>query len=210
MKTTVIKNDFNFNNKKFNNKDEINDFAEDFFLRYHALNDNHINDIEEKFIIDLATKCAGVFEYQEIFEILNMLKEKNLLDSKILESSTIVKVNKTSNKKTNKDIKDEILELASNKIVTHYNDSNEKIRETKTYCYTLSQLANKLKIGSYSSSITYAENGKRVIPNVLEATEPEVNFKINNILIKHKQDTFHSTKKEYLRIIIIPSMEYHI
>ena len=195
-------------NKTSRTVSELNIYAEDIFDQYsNSIGLFNIGEHEENFVKSLVHNCEGVFNEDNIFEILKLLRKKGLMQESILKNSFIKKANKVSNKHITETLKLEIEDLTYNLFVKHIDDNGNLLFSYETECFTLPSLENDILIGDNFSNIIYKDNGKSLIQDTIKYKKPNIDFKINNLLILHKKENTGNESTEFLNVIIVPKLE---
>lgn len=195
-------------NRKLRTQAQIDNYVEEIFELYsNSVGEFNVKEFEEKFIKSLVENCVNIFSEAEIFEILKLLRKKELMNEVILESSLVQKVNKSSNFQMKEALKGEIEEFTYNSSIKHINDCGEVMFSYETECFTLPSLEDKLVIGDNFANIIYKNNGKSIVQDIIKSNKSKVNFQINNIIILHKKENSKDSKREFINVIIIPKLE---
>lgn len=195
-------------NRKIRTQSQINSYVDEIFELYsNSVGEFNVSEFEEKFIKSLVENCVNIFSETEIFEILKLLRKKELLNDNILKSSLVQKVNRSSNIQMKEALKGEIEEFTYNSSIKHINDSGEIMFSYETKCFTLPSLEDKLVIGDNFANIIYKNNGKSIVQDIIKSSKSKVNFNINNILILHKKEDSKDNKREFINVIIVPKLE---
>lgn len=195
-------------NRKIRTQSQINSYVDEIFELYsNSVGEFNVSEFEEKFIKSLVENCVNIFSETEIFEILKLLRKKELLNDNILKSSLVQKVNRSSNIQMKEALKGEIEEFTYNSSIKHINDNGEIMFSYETKCFTLPSLEDKLVIGDNFANIIYKNNGKSIVQDIIKSSKSKVNFNINNILILHKKEDSKDNKREFINVIIVPKLE---
>ena len=145
------------------NTEDIHYFAEDILNRYYLMvKEKNISEIIKNYIYKLAESCAGILNEDEVWSIIRVLNEKDCLVDSILEKSSIQKFTRMSNPMMNQHIKEELLDLASSKIIRHVNKDLSETKEYKTECLTIDSKKDSTKIGELVCTLEYSDGGKNL------------------------------------------------
>lgn len=194
--------------KKIKTQSEIDLYAEDIFEQYsNSIGAFNVGEYEENFVKSLVYNCEGIFNEEDIFEVLKLLRKKELMQESILKNSFVKKASKVSSKHITEALKLEIEDFTYNFFVKHIDDNGNLLFSYEIECFTLPSLENSIVIGDNLSNIIYKDNGKSLIQDVIKHNKPSINFKINNLLILHKKENTGTDLKEVLNIIIVPKLE---
>lgn len=192
---------------KYWNTEDTNYLSEDIINRYYlTANKNEISKTIKDYIYKLCENCANIFNEEDIWSIIQILEENNCLSEEILSGSSVQKFTKMSNHMMNSQIKDEIGDLAVNKIIKHIDEKTSEEREYRTKCYTIDRLKDKIKFGELITTLRYSNNGFNLNQTTDLNIESEVDFSRNNVLIKIKEDVYGESIKKYVRVIIVKKM----
>lgn len=190
------------------NTEDIHYFAEDILNRYYLnLGEENISEVVRKYIYVLAETCAGIFDEDEVWSIIRILKEKECLVEQVLEKSTIQKFTRTSNPMINEHVKEELIDLASNKIIKHVNEDLSEVKEYRTECLTIDSKKDCVKMGELISTLKYSNGGFELNQVIEKNREGFLDFTKDNVLIKIKEDISNFEKIKYVRVIISKKME---
>lgn len=194
--------------KKFWNVEDIHYFAEDIVNRYYLnVGQNQIPEAVKNFIYKLGETCAGIFDEDSVWSILKILELNSCLSEEVLKDSSIQKFIRTSNPLLNNQIKDEVIDLATNKIIKHINKRDTDVREYRTKCFTIDSLKDSVHFGELISTLEYSQDGFDLNQIIDKNEESVLDFSQNNLLIKIKEDICNNNKKQYVRIIVVNKME---
>lgn len=194
--------------KKIKTQAEIDLYAEDIFEQYsNSIGAFNVGEHEEDFVKSLVYNCEGIFNEEDIFEVLKLLRKKELMQESILKNSFIKKASKVNSKRITETLKLEIEDFTYNFFVKHIDDNGNLLFSYETECFTLPSLENSIVIGDNFSNIIYKDNGKSLVQDIIKYNKPNINFKINNLLILHKKENTGTDLKEVLNIIIVPKLE---
>lgn len=194
--------------KKFWNIEDVHYFAEDIVNRYYLnIGQNQISEVVESFIYKLSENCAGIFDEDSVWSIIKILELNNCMNEEVLKDSSIQKFIRTSNPLLNNQIKDEVMDLATNKIVKHVNKRDSEVREYRTKCFTVDSLKDSVQFGELISTLEYSQDGFDLKQIIDKNEEGVLDFSQNNLLIKIKEDICNNKKKQYVRIILVNAME---
>lgn len=198
-------------NRRINTQMKRNDYVEEIFELYSSsVGEFNICEFEERFIKSLIENCVNIFSETEIFDILKLLRKKELINESILKFSVVQKVNRSSNIQIRETVKCEIEEFTYNSSIKHINDCGDIMFSYETECFTLPSLEDKLVIGDNFANIIYKDNGKSIEHDIIKSNKSKIDFQINNIIILHKKENSTGNTKEYLNIIIVPKFESKI
>lgn len=187
---------------------EIDLYAEEIFEQYsNSVGEFNIGENEEKFIKSLVSSYESIFEESYIFETLKLLRKKGLMNENILKNSFVKKASRINSKQMIENLKLEIEDLTYNFFVKHIDDNGNILFSYQTECFTLPSLKKDIVIGDNFANITYKDNGKSLAQDIIKYNKPNINFKINNLLILHKKENDGSKLTEFLNIIIVPKLE---
>lgn len=194
--------------RKIRTQSQINNYVDEIFEMYsNSVGEFNVGSFEEKFIRNLIENCVNIFSETEIFEILKLLRKKELLTDDILKSSLVQRVNRSSNIQMKESLKCEIEEFTYNSSIKHINDCGEVMFSYETKCFTLPSLEDDLVIGDNFANIIYKNNGKSIVQDIIKSNKSKVNFNRNNIIILHKKEDSKDNKREFINVIIIPKLE---
>lgn len=195
-------------NRKIRTQAQINSYVEEIFELYSSsVGEFNVGEFEEKFIKSLVENCVNIFSETEIFDILKLLRRKELMNETILESSMVQRVNRSSNIQMKEALKGEIEEFTYNSFIKHINDCGEVMFSYETKCFTTPSLEDKLIVGDNFANIIYKNNGKGIEQDIIKSTKSKVNFQINNIIILHKKENSNDNYREFINVIIVPKLE---
>lgn len=186
----------------------VQDFAEELLNRYYLNTGEAIlSDTMKNFILKIGLNSAGIFDINDTWNIITTLHANGLLKDEVLKESSIQRFDRYSYSYVNTQIKDEILDLASNKSVTQIDKSKSTTSKYITRCMTIPSLRSKIEFGNHISTIEYELNGESMNPYIQENVEGNIDFKIPNVLIKEKKDICNGIEKKYVRIILISKID---
>ena len=190
------------------NVEDIHYFAEDVLNRYYLnIGEENVSEIVKKYIYKLGETCAGIFSEDEVWSVIKILQENDCITDNVLEKSSIQKFTKTSNPVMNEQVKEELIDLASNKIIRHINKGQSDIKEYKTKCLTIDSKKDTLKVGELVSTLEYSQDGFDLKQTLGKNEEGVIDFTQNNIFIKIKEDSSNGEKNKHVRIIVAKQME---
>lgn len=196
------------NENKFWNVEDTSCLCEDVLNRYYLVSKkNEVSNIIKNFIYKLCENCAGIFNEEDIWSLITLLERNNCMNDEVLKYSSIQKFNKTSNPSVNRQIKEEISDLAVNKIVKHIDEMTLEEKEYRTECFTIDALSKHIKFGELISTLKYSNNGFDLNQSIEVNTEGCLDFSRNNVLLKIKEDIVGASTKRYIRLIIVKKME---
>lgn len=194
--------------KKIWNVEDIHYFAEDVLNRYYLnIGEENVSEIVKKYIYKLGETCAGIFSEDEVWSVIKILQENDCIADDVLEKSSIQKFTKTSNPAMNEQVKEELIDLASNKVIRHINKGQSDIKEYKTKCLTIDSKKDTLKVGELVSTLEYSQDGFDLKQTLGKNEEGVIDFTQNNIFIKIKEDSSNGEKNKHVRIIVAKQME---
>ena len=107
----------------------------------------------------------------------------------------------------NEQVKEELIDLASNKVIRHINKGQSDIKEYKTKCLTIDSKKDTLKVGELVSTLEYSQDGFDLKQTLGKNEEGVIDFTQNNIFIKIKEDSSNGEKNKHVRIIVAKQME---
>lgn len=195
-------------NRKFRTQAQIDDYVEEIFELYsNSVGEFNVGESEEKFVKSLVENCINTFSEAQIFEILRLLRQKEIMNESIMKSSLVQRVNRSSNIQMKEALKGEIEEFTYNSSIKHINDNGEVMFSYETECFTLPSLEDKLVIGDNFANIIYKNNGKSIVQDIIKSNKSKVDFQINNIIILHKKENSKDNSREFVNVIIIPKLE---
>lgn len=187
----------------------IKDYSEEILEMYsNSVGEFSITKEEEDFVRNIAFNCAGLFSDKDIFDILKLLRIKNLMTPEILSKSKINIAFQSVDNVVSENIKSELLDLSSNIQVKHISENDFVMSEYITECLTIPSLADKLKIGEMVSTIKYKNNGGGVETKVSKDEPSNIDFSINNLFILHKKEYLNGSLTEFVNIIIVPKFKH--
>lgn len=190
------------------NVEDIHYFAEDVLNRYYLnIGEENVSEIVKKYIYKLGETCAGIFSEDEVWSVIKILQENDCITDNVLEKSSIQKFTKTSNPAMNEQVKEELIDLASNKVIRHINKGQSDIKEYKTKCLTIDSKKDTLKVGELVSTLEYSQDGFDLKQTLGKNEEGVIDFTQNNIFIKIKEDSSNGEKNKHVRIIVAKQME---
>lgn len=190
------------------NTEDVHYFAEDILNRYYLnIGDENVSEVVRKYIYKIGETCAGIFNEDEVWSIIRILQENDCMAEDVLKKSSIQKFTKTSNPIMNEHVKDELVDLASNKIIKHVNKRQLDIKEYKTKCLTIESKKDFINIGELECTLEYSEDRFGLNQIFDKNKEGSIDFTQNNVLIKIKEDVCDGTVDKHVRLIIIKQME---
>ena len=193
---------------KFWNVEDTHYFVEDILNRYYLnVGSENVSEVIKNYICKLAETAAGIFDEDEVWSVIKILQENDCITEKVLEKSSVQKFAKTSNHMMNEHIKEELTDLASNKIIKHIYTGKSDVKEYKTTCLTIDSKKDSVRVGELVCTLEYSRDGFDLNQTFEKNEEGFIDFSKNNILIKIKEDCCDNIKNKYARVIIAKQME---
>lgn len=193
--------------KKYWNTEDTNYLCEDIINRYYlTINKNEISKVIKDYIYKLCENCANIFGEEDIWSIIQVLSQNDCLTEEVLKYSTIQKFSKVSSPLINSQIKDEVGDLAVNKVIRHIDEKTSEEKEYRTKCCTIDSLKEQISFGNLITTLRYSNNGFDLNRTTEVNIESKVDFSKNNVLIKVKEDISNGNVKKYVRVIIVKKM----
>lgn len=195
-------------NNKFWNSEDTSYLYEDILNRYYLIGKkNEVSKIVKDFIYKLCENCAGIFSEDDIWNIIQILEEQKCINDDILVNSSVQKFTKTSNHAINAQVKEEICDLAVNKVIKHIDEKTLDEKEYRTECFTIDKLKESIKFGELVSTLKYSNNGFDLNQKIYVNIESRLSFSKDNVLIKVKENIADNSIKKYVRVIIVKKIE---
>lgn len=195
-------------NTKFWTVEDTSYLCEDILNRYYLVSKkNEVSKIIKEFIYKLCENCAGIFNEDDIWSVIKILEKNDCMNDDVLKNSTIQKFTRTNSHSINRQIKEEVSDLAVDKIIKHIDEMNSDEKEYRTKCFTIDKLKDSIKIGELVSTLKYSNNGFDLNQNIDVNVEGYLDFSKDNILVKVKKDICGGTIIRHVRIIIVKKIE---
>lgn len=195
-------------NNKFWNIEDTSYLCEDILNRYYLVSKkNEVSKVIKEFIYKLCENCAGIFNEDDIWSVIKILEQNDCMNDEILKGSAIQKFTRTSSHSINSQIKEEVSDLAVNKIIKHIDETSLDEKEYRTKCFTIDKLKDSIKIGELVSTLKYSNNGFDLNQNIDVNIEGSLDFSKDNILVKVKENICDGATSKYVRIIVVKKIE---
>ena len=193
---------------RYKTEEVIKGYSEEILEMYsNSVGEFSVSKEEEDFVKNIAFNCAGLFSDKDIFDILKLLRMKDLMREEVLSKSKINIAFESVDMSMSENIKSEVMDLSCNIEVKHIADNDFVMSEYITECFTIPSLEDKIQVGEMVSTIKYKNNGGGVETKILRDTPAKIDFSINNIFILHKKEYLNSSLTEFINIIIVPKFK---